>query len=84
MDASPSGFMLYSHGIFTSTQCKNDEASLDHAVTLTGYGTDAAGKDWWLVKNSWGESWGEAGYFRIARNAGNMCGIATDATYPLM
>lgn len=83
MDASASDFMLYSHGTYKSTTCKNDDASLDHAVTLTGYGTDANG-EFWLVKNSWAESWGESGYFRIARNANNMCGIATDGYYPML
>ena len=53
----------------------------DHAVTVVGYGNEN-GEDYWLVKNSLGISWGMEGYMMIARNQNNMCGIATDGTYP--
>jgi len=57
---------------------------LNHAVLLVGYGTDAAsGMDYWLVKNSWGENWGEDGYFRITRGTG-ACGINTAVTTGLV
>jgi C1A family cysteine protease len=83
MDASPSSFTSYSGGIYKSAQCGSDAASLDHAVLLVGFGTDAAkGGDYWIVKNSWGTAWGVSGFFRMARNDGNMCGLATDASYP--
>jgi C1A family cysteine protease len=37
-----------------------------------------------LIKNSWGAGWGDKGYIMMARNRNNMCGIATEATYPIV
>lgn len=68
---------FYVGGISDPVLCSPRE--LDHGVLIVGYGTgkNIFGKelDYWLVKNSWGSGWGEAGYFKIKRGS-NKCGVA--------
>ncbi|KAL3699100.1 hypothetical protein R1sor_017122 [Riccia sorocarpa] len=74
-------FRFYQTGVF-SGPCGTE---LDHAVVVVGYGT-AHGSDYWIVKNSLGALWGEAGYVRIKRGieaTTGMCGIAMAASYPI-
>ncbi|CAH1790508.1 unnamed protein product [Owenia fusiformis] len=78
-------FMLYKTGIFVDDTCK--KFSSNHIVLVVGYCTDASqadSNDYWIVKNSFGTSWGEGGYVRMRRNYNDMCGIASYAYYPVV
>lgn len=77
IEADKPVFQSYSSGILDSSACGTQ---LDHGVLVVGYGTDG-GKDYWKVKNSWGKTWGEDGYLRIARGS-NICGIASEPSFP--
>eukprot|EP01107_Rhizomastix_libera_P017571 TRINITY_DN852_c0_g2_i1.p1 TRINITY_DN852_c0_g2~~TRINITY_DN852_c0_g2_i1.p1 ORF type:complete len:367 (+),score=64.92 TRINITY_DN852_c0_g2_i1:36-1103(+) len=66
-----SNFQYYKSGVFDDAGCPTN--TINHAITVVGYGTEN-GKDFWIIKNSWGDDWGEDGFIRIARGK-NMCGI---------
>lgn len=80
--ATTTSFQFYSSGIFYDENC--DPNAINHAMTAVGYGTDEQGRDYYIVKNSWGKLWGENGYLKMARNRNNNCGIATSAFYPVL
>lgn len=63
------------------TKSKCNPKQLDHGITLVGYGNGEGKtggmKDFWVIKNSWGPSWGEKGYIRLKRGDG-ACGVNTN------
>lgn len=85
IEADTRDFQLYKSGVFTSSTCGTN---LDHGVLAVGYGTEN-GQNYYLVKNSWGTSWGEKGYIKLGRgaqyNSGDgQCGMLLEASYPLL
>ena len=84
IEADTKTFQLYTGGVLTSSACGTN---LDHGVLIVGYGSES-GTEYWLVKNSWGPSWGDNGYIKIERsdstNDPGVCGIAMQPSYPVV
>jgi len=83
IEADQSSFQQYSSGVLTD-YCGS---SLDHGVLAVGYGHDTASNlDYWIVKNSWGPSWGLDGYVYLERHissSAGQCGILMQPSYPV-
>ena len=84
IEADQKDFQLYHSGVFTG-KCGTN---LDHGVLVVGYGTEL-NTDYYLVKNSWGTTWGDKGYIKLGRgeqfnNGKGQCGILLEASYPVL
>jgi len=75
------GFKDYKTGVYSSTVCNSTAQDVNHAVVAVGFGHQD-NMDYWIVKNSWGTTWGDNGFFKIQRGV-NMCGISNCNSYPL-
>jgi C1A family cysteine protease len=84
LDAETKLFQSYKSGVITSETCGTN---LDHGVLIVGYGEED-GIKYWLVKNSWGVTWGDQGYIKISRsdseNDPGICGIAMQPSFPII
>ena len=81
VEADRSAFQRYTGGILNTSACGTQ---LDHAITAVGYGNQN-GQDYYIVRNSWGPSWGDHGYINIAATAGRsagICGIQQTSVWP--
>uniref|UniRef100_A0ACD5U3N3 Uncharacterized protein n=1 Tax=Avena sativa TaxID=4498 RepID=A0ACD5U3N3_AVESA len=81
VDGGDMTFQFYSGGVMTGS-CGTD---LDHGIAAIGYGTTSDGTKYWLLKNSWGTSWGENGFLRMEKDIADkkgMCGLAMEPSYP--
>ena len=76
LDCARRVFQHYSSGVIK----RGCGTSLDHCVLAVGYTDDA-----YIIKNSWGETWGENGYLRVAKhneNGPGVCGVLEVPAYP--
>lgn len=82
MNASLFTFQSYSSGVYNDPECLGE---MNHAMLLVGFGTDnQTGMDYWLLKNTYGTSWGENGYIKMTRQVPNFCGLWNYVTFPLL
>jgi len=85
IEADTRSFQMYTSGVYNDPACGTN---LDHGVLAVGFGS-SAGQDYYIVKNSWSTSWGDAGYIYIARNSVStstkgICGIAMEPSAPVV
>ena len=81
--ASVSSIQFYSSGIYDDPECLAHKEHLDHMVLAVGYGSNKGG-DYWIIKNSWGTTWGDQGYIYLRRgNGANICGVMSQPCVPM-
>lgn len=69
-------------GVYYDAKCTTSK--MNNEVLVVGYGTTKDNVDYWLIRNSWGTTWGDNGYFKLARNRANHCGVSSDTNQPIM
>lgn len=80
IDTDHESFMHYASGVYYDEKCTTE---VNHGAVVVGYGSED-GEDFWIVKNSFGEKWGESGYVRIIRGRGKDCSVADVPMFPIL
>ncbi|XP_021482117.1 cathepsin 8-like [Meriones unguiculatus] len=80
IDAAHLSFRFYREGVYYEPTCST--VRVNHSVLVVGYGVEADGTKYWLLKNSHGTNWGLNGYMKLIKDRKNHCGIASFAMYP--
>lgn len=80
-----SKLLFYSEGVYENEKCPT---AINHAVVIVGYGTDKqTGTKFWKIRNSWGDDWGDKGYFKLSRHdkdgVPEICGITQYVVAPI-
>ncbi|KAG7399050.1 hypothetical protein PHYBOEH_009828 [Phytophthora boehmeriae] len=87
IDATGDGFRHYAGGIYDAQDCLDDGEEVNHAVVVVGFGQEATGEKFWIIRNTWGTMWGENGYMRIARgnsvSDNGPCNLYLYSSYPV-
>jgi len=83
VDASSQIWQLYTGGIISAAECG---VNVDHGIGVVGYGSTSDGKQYYVLKNTWTETWGLKGYVWIERNSKTTpaCGVTLDASYAVI
>lgn len=84
IEADQQSFQFYKSGVYDDPGCGNN---LDHGVAAVGYGTSDDGKEYFVVRNSWGETWGDQGYIKMSRQSEQVngtCGMLSFASRPIL
>ena len=84
IEVDKQSFQFYKLGVYDDPECGNN---LDHGVAAVGYGTNEDGKDYFMVRNSWGATWGHEGYIMMGRQSENVngtCGTLSCASRPIL
>jgi C1A family cysteine protease len=80
IDTDHESFMHYSSGVYYEEECTGE---VNHGALLVGFGTEK-GKDFWIVKNSFGDKFGESGYVRMTRGRENDCSLSKVPLFPIL
>ncbi|CAF0725961.1 unnamed protein product [Brachionus calyciflorus] len=87
IDGGPASFQFYGSDIYYDIACRSNDENLNHAVTAVGYGytnLDGYKREYYIIKNTWGEKWGDSGHVLISKNRTNNCDKANSAVNPIV